>query len=920
MRPFFAILTIQWLLVSGIALANEPLAVYAFTNGSLEASQTNALVSASPFQISSGTLSTATSATAGFVNPPFATARGWTETDIASAKSFFIDLSVEDGFQFDLTGFTFRMSATNSGPSAAGLQIGDMVVWQQDVVPTDAFDVAVTATDLGLVGDFNNLTSIRIRILGWLNESRTTTGGGDLRLDDLVINGTIRSVNDAPALARIFIGDAFGVGVDRFQTAIQRPFDGNLTITNQGVLVASGSLGELDIHTPNVVLVPYSGTLHDFNAQVTELTSNTRYRYRAFAENEFGIAYSDIKQVSTRYGFDGGLYRQTFSGLTAEGLSAEWSFSDNSYGGNFGFGTAAGLRGGGNVLGYQQTSANSTFSATITLQNTTGAVISSLAIGYNGRAERQTLERTPGWIVYLNGQELPQLAYSTAAGNRSGIQTVLSDLNIADGESFELRWTTQPVSGSGSYRQIGISDFHVGSPTSAELHFQGDAGWRMLAAPLWYMPSAVLAQISPIQGFAGDGFDRNLYTGYDGTGWTPTSDNSTSVAPGSFQPGQGILYYVFNNDTGGSNPLASGITLSLNGIHANYDVTRTLHSNGDKWNFLGNPFPQALDVAAIQSNGTIAQVVQIWQDAVGESVDGQTVGGHWVLSSSPELNGRIPPGSGFMLHNSDATELILPANGQRTGEIMGKDNNVTGIFMELWSGSILVDKAAGVVFSETGENGPDNQDLPKLGPIAGVLPGIAFIQDTPDGPRYLAQDARPIRGFERIQIPIEVSLLQNDVSYSLRWPHLAHVPNVWDVSLHDAATGETTNLREQPYFEFTTLSTQEEGIRRFDLIIVENQATSVEHSNKPSQTLLMQNYPNPFNPVTQIVFNLAETGWVTLEIFDTLGRQVAMLKNETMPVGEHIVSWDASALSSGIYLYRLQTGAHSFTKAMLLLK
>lgn len=83
---------------------------------------------------------------------------------------------------------------------------------------------------------------------------------------------------------------------------------------------------------------------------------------------------------------------------------------------------------------------------------------------------------------------------------------------------------------------------------------------------------------------------------------------------------------------------------------------------------------------------------------------------------------------------------------------------------------------------------------------------------------------------------------------------------------------------------------------------------------------LHQNHPNPFNPATQITFELAEAGRVTLTVFDVTGRLIATLLDETMHIGTHRVTFDAGTLSSGIYLYRLKTDYGSVTRKMTLLK
>jgi hypothetical protein len=83
---------------------------------------------------------------------------------------------------------------------------------------------------------------------------------------------------------------------------------------------------------------------------------------------------------------------------------------------------------------------------------------------------------------------------------------------------------------------------------------------------------------------------------------------------------------------------------------------------------------------------------------------------------------------------------------------------------------------------------------------------------------------------------------------------------------------------------------------------------------------LKQNYPNPFNPKTIISYSVPEESFVTIKIFDLLGREVALLLNERKTQGVYQIEFDASGLSSGIYVYSLSSGNVLLTKKMAVLK
>lgn len=97
--------------------------------------------------------------------------------------------------------------------------------------------------------------------------------------------------------------------------------------------------------------------------------------------------------------------------------------------------------------------------------------------------------------------------------------------------------------------------------------------------------------------------------------------------------------------------------------------------------------------------------------------------------------------------------------------------------------------------------------------------------------------------------------------------------------------------------------------------------TGIETTNNiPYEFKLEQNYPNPFNPSTKIEFSIPERSFVSLKIYDVLGREVSKLANGEMQAGLHSVNFNASGLSTGIYFYKIEAGNFIKVKKMSLLK
>jgi ligand-binding sensor domain-containing protein len=92
------------------------------------------------------------------------------------------------------------------------------------------------------------------------------------------------------------------------------------------------------------------------------------------------------------------------------------------------------------------------------------------------------------------------------------------------------------------------------------------------------------------------------------------------------------------------------------------------------------------------------------------------------------------------------------------------------------------------------------------------------------------------------------------------------------------------------------------------------------NNTTPKEFLLNQNYPNPFNPTTKIRYQIPKSGFVSLKVYDLLGREVSTLVNEEKSTGNHGVEFDGSDLTSGIYFYSIQVEGYTEFKKMILIK
>jgi len=147
-----------------------------------------------------------------------------------------------------------------------------------------------------------------------------------------------------------------------------------------------------------------------------------------------------------------------------------------------------------------------------------------------------------------------------------------------------------------------------------------------------------------------------------------------------------------------------------------------------------------------------------------------------------------------------------------------------------------------------------------------------------------------------------------------------------------SVTNSTYTNFANGYFGFsaiTSTSTSARVAAEFDQLYFDVSATSpmskevvqiVLPLSVPKEFALEQNYPNPFNPTTNFKFQIAQNGFVSLKVFDEIGREVATIVNENLEAGYYNYTWDASNLPSGMYIYRLTTNNFTDAKRLMLVK
>jgi len=365
-------------------------------------------------------------------------------------------------------------------------------------------------------------------------------------------------------------------------------------------------------------------------------------------------------------------------------------------------------------------------------------------------------------------------------------------------------------------------------------------------------------------------------------------------------------------------------------------LTSLLNTNEDGWTLLGNPFYSQIDWDDFSRDGLSSSVYVYDVNASGWK--------SWNGTLGSLTDGIIDTYKAFFVQSIDVGDLYLQINYPNDGgegeggglvDKAVSTKNPQYFSIELSDTSGLKNKAW-FQFSEDGEFGLDASDAHQLNPLSSNYVTLASIlNDT----THLDINSLPL-----ITEPFEISLaLQTSASGTTHRISKGdlNIPEGWEVSLHDSELDLTTDLDEEYVFTMNTAKVKTQDVAsppslesifqsakqkssgsRFMLTVSPSQAVSNEPViDLPTEVELGQNYPNPFNPTTTIAYGVPNTGKVTLEVFDILGRKVATLLNgENKTAGRYTLQFNASNLASGMYIYRLRAGNVVMIKKLTLIK
>lgn len=487
--------------------------------------------------------------------------------------------------------------------------------------------------------------------------------------------------------------------------------------------------------------------------------------------------------------------------------------------------------------------------------------------------------------------------------------------------------------------------------TSVRLDYNGE-GWRFIGNPsegdsyndllstIW--TKGMTGSDSPGATFANVyNLDQSDYK------WETPSDLNNST-----EPGQPFIVYIYSDDDndgtdeGFPKTLTSGDNwLPLNGSFSFDELGyNDSPSNPENFYLLANPHPIALDFCTVfdEASTDIADNIDMW-DPTANAGNGDYIN----LSCSV---GEVPiaPFQAFWIRTTgDNPQISLPEesySGETTEDYFKQNQQPEDRFMislDVTGPDEEFSNQTRFVFSEDGTTDLDPSDGLKRTAEGLASRWLTFYSLDEDQRSYSLQNL-PAQIEDKLRIPLDIQTTESG-RYTLDWTLPQSHIFAGNYFLRDNQTGEVIELQEGSTYSFeiaeeqaqkaSALHSESETLNlkhqtlnspsepRFELLITKAGVDGLtELGATPDNFTLAQNYPNPFNPTTVISYQLPVSSEVRLKVYDMLGRQVAELVNGQVAAGRHTINFDASNLSSGVYLYRLQAGRQIMTRKLTILK
>lgn len=477
---------------------------------------------------------------------------------------------------------------------------------------------------------------------------------------------------------------------------------------------------------------------------------------------------------------------------------------------------------------------------------------------------------------------------------------------------------------------ITLRSFHnyPAGTITADVRFFGTAGWRFLANP--FTGLTLNDYVGPLwtQGFPGSDApglppaSANVRI-FDGTAFAPVGSQSDTMPRGT-----GYLVGVYQADTYGQSG-SFPKTVTVTGTPSYESVSAPLNGP-EAYALVGNPFPFAIGFNNLTRTG-VANIAYVYDyvdvTAIHPDVDpGVGIYRAWNGTVGSLSGGRIASFQSFLVYADGGTPSLLIEASDRTSPTLYYGKEVANHTAELVLKGNGLYSNTWIDISASASAGIDSKDAFKLATF-----------DTHQARLYTvgggaALDINHLPVPDAVELPLGIEstkpgrMLLERGAWSL--------PADWAVYVRDTQTGVVRELRDGIALDVeptvvarkanptNQIERVAAGAPRYTLIIDPTSSTTVPDAGRstPDAIALHGAYPNPFNPSTLVRFTLDAGRQTRLAVYDVLGREIAVLVDGQMSAGEHRATFDASNLTSGVYIVRLEAGGTSMTRRITLLK
>lgn len=316
----------------------------------------------------------------------------------------------------------------------------------------------------------------------WQDQDNAGSDAG-LAIDDLSLTASTNLAT--PSVAAVTVNQ-FALAQDQSEVSSSVVSEGGSTLTARGFVYSESFLNTNPvIGGPNTTAITNDPPdVSAFTNTITGLLASTAYTVKSFAINAQGTNYSapaTFNTLAPSPAFNGE-YFQSFDGLTNTFFPNGWrclsTSNVNNYAGDWNStnAVAVGFYGRTNIpgiLGYLHGAATGILSNRLTLVNNTGGTLTNLWVSYLGEVNvlnATSNTRFPAWTVVVQGQTNNDLAYSTAGGTNAFLAAEVTGLDISNGQTITISWSSDRGAGTGASRMIGMTSVRVatnapGSPT-----------------------------------------------------------------------------------------------------------------------------------------------------------------------------------------------------------------------------------------------------------------------------------------------------------------------------------------------------------------------------------------------------------------------------------------------------------------------